>query len=564
MLCELEIADFKLLHDTRLTFGPGMTAITGETGVGKSMLLGALGFLLGEKVGEDVFAQATGEVKVLGTFLLDPARPEVQSLIAAGIWEPEEEGEFLLERSVVRGGRSRVFLNGRRISLGVLQQISEALMDLLGQNQVRYLTRIDPATLLDSLGDPEHRAACLAMEQAFRTLKKARSALAAAEQQRAAALERHSFLEFQHQELTIAQLMPDEEARLNQEQQRLASIAELRQAAGEAATLLQESAPESPAVYDQLAAVLERVELLADLDADWAVCREQLAGMLEQLQEWGRQLLHYSEQLEGDPERLHRVDRRLAQLEQLKRKYRLDFAGLLALRDQVATDLELIEGGEEQMALLQQEVAQAESTARQAAALLHARRIALAPLVEARLLGHLKDLNLAHARVEFRIEADPSALGASGSDHVDLLLATAPREALQPFQQIASGGEVTRLALAFKALQAFPPLQSLMVVDEGDLGIGGDTAFQVGAKFRELSQWQQVLIVSHLPQVAACAAQHLAVRRDLAGDRITIVPVEGDARVAELARMLGDRIDQSAARELASSYLREATGVASG
>lgn len=562
MLCELEIADFKLLHDTRLTFGPGMTAITGETGVGKSMLLGALGFLLGEKAGEDVFAQATEEVKVVGTFMLDPARPEVQSLIAAGIWEPEEAGEFILERSVVRGGRSRVFLNGRRISVGVLQQIGEALMDLLGQNQVRYLTRIDPATLLDSLGGPDHREACLVMAQAFRTLKKARSALALAEQQRATALERHSFLEFQHQELTSAQLLPGEEERLTQEQQRLASIAELRQAAGEAATLLQESAPESPAAYDQLAAVLERVELLADLDVDWAVCRDELTGMLEQLQEWGRQLLHYSEQLEGDPERLHRVDRRLAQLEQLKRKYRLDFAGLLALRDQVAADLGFIAGGEEQLALLQQEVAQAEAAARQAAATLHARRIALAPVVEARLLGHLQDLNLAHARVEFRIEADPSALGISGSDHVDLLLATAPREALQPFQQIASGGEVTRLALAFKALQAFPPLQSLMVVDEGDLGIGGDTAFQVGAKFRELSQWQQVLIVSHLPQVAACAARHLAVRRDLAGDRITIVPVEGDARVAELARMLGDRIDQSAARELASSYLREA--VASG
>lgn len=561
MLTELDIPAYKLLRDTTVAFGAGMTAITGETGVGKSMLLGALSFLLGEKVGDEVFARDVPEVKVTGTFVLDPARPEVQSLITAGIWDPGDEPEFLLERSVARGGRSRAFLNGRRLSLGVLQQIGEALIDILGQNQVRYLTRIDPADLLDGLGEADHQALRESMRTAFRTLKEARLALATAKQSLATAAERRTFLEYQHQELQGAKLHAGEEATLTAEQQRLASITDLRLAAGEAASLLTDTTPESTAAYDALAQVLDRLNTLADLDADWKPSQVELAGMLEQIQDLAQNLSRYADGLEADPARLAAADRRIQQLESLKRKFRVDFPGLLELRDQVAAELSTLEGGDEEIAHLEKAVIAAEKSALAAASKLHKSRVVLAPVIGARLVGHLNDLNLAHARVEFRVDPEPSRLSATGHDHVELLLATAPREALQPFQQIASGGEVTRLALAFKALQAFPPGQSMLVVDEGDLGIGGDTAFQVGAKFRELSHWQQVLVVSHLAQVAASAELHLAVSRDPAADRITITSVTGEARVAELSRMLGDRIDPAAARDLAASYLREAQPV---
>lgn len=556
MLIELDIAAWKLLSGLRLQFGPGMTALTGETGVGKSMVLGALGFLLGDKAGEEAIPQGQDEVRVSALWQLDPVRPEVQALISEGLWDPAEDPEFLIERTLARGGRSRASLNGRRCSQAVLQQIGTLLVDVLGQNQTRYLTRIDPADLLDSLGDTEHHALREAMAAAFQEWRKARKALA--EARSTTGEDRRGFLDYQWQELGSAKLHEGEEAALTAEHQRLASVGTLREAAQAAAELLLEGAGGAAAVYDQLAQVQGHVEAIAQRDADWQHAAADLAGMLEQLQEQGLALQQYAAHLEADPARLEALERRIAQLEGLKRKYRTDYAGLITLREAVRQERAALDSADERIAALEAAERSARKRAGDAAAALHDSRVALAPAVADRLRGHLADLNLSQARVEFAIERDPAHITRSGADQVKLLLATAAREPLRPFAEIASGGEVTRLALAFKALRAWPPNQSLMVVDEGDLGIGGDTAFQVGAKFHALSQHQQLLIVSHLPQVAAYADRHYAVRRDQSSGIVTVEPVAGEARTAELARMLGDRLDPGAARELAASFLREA------
>lgn len=560
MLIDLEIATFKLLDKVHLTFGSGMTVITGETGVGKSMLLGAIGFLFGDKAGDEVFPADSQEVRVAGSFALDPKRPEVARLIEAGLWDPADDPEFVLERILARGGRSRFFLNGRRLTQAAAMTVGEALLDVLGQHQVRYLTQLDPLDLLDQYGDRRHRTLAARMADAYRAYREASRKLKAATDAQAQLAERRAFLEYQQQELAKAHLLKDEETQLEAEHQRLANVSDLRTLASEASTYLVEAAEGSSAAYDLMAEGQDRLDALAALDPAWEEPRKELAGTMSTVQELGRSLAIYGDELEDDPQRLAQVERRIQELESLKRKYRTDYAGLLALQRSVESQLLELEAGGS-IETLQEEATKLQTAALGVAHELHASRNTLAPKVAAAVKGHLGDLNLGQAKVAFEVAEDSTQLHAGGIDKVELLLSTHPREPLQPFRTIASGGEVTRLALAFKALQASHRALSILVIDEGDLGIGGDTGFRVGAKFRDLSQHQQVFVVSHLPQVAAFADQHLAIAKHARTGRITIQPVDGDTRVIELARMLGQSTDPAAARELASSYLKQALPV---
>ncbi|HYE76942.1 MAG TPA: hypothetical protein VEI97_03055, partial [bacterium] len=400
------------------------------------------------------------------------------------------------------------------------------------QHQVRYLTQLDPLDLLDQYGTPSHLTLVGRMGEAYRAFREAQRRLKAATEAQAQLAERRAFLEYQQQELAKAHLQKDEEAQLEAEHQRLANVAELRTLSAEAAGLLVEAAEGSAAAYDLLAEGQARLESLAALDPQWEEARKELSGAMAAVQELGRSLALYGDELEDDPKRLAQVERRIQELEALKRKYRTDYPGLLALQQSVESQLVDLEAGGS-LEALQAEVARLRTDALVIAAKLHASRAKLAPEVASAVRAHLADLNLGQARVEFRVAEDPAQLHAGGTDKVDLLLATHPREPLQPFKQIASGGEVTRLALAFKALQAAHRALSILVIDEGDLGIGGDTGFRVGAKFRDLARHQQVLVVSHLPQVAAFADHHLAIAKHPRSGRIAIQEVQGEARVEE-------------------------------
>ena len=557
VLRELDIRDFKLLHGIQCQFDQGMVAITGETGVGKSMLLGAVQFLFGAKAGEDVFAHGVDEVAVSGVFELDPSRPEVRAVIEAGYWDPAEDEEFVLERRLAKGGRSRGFLNGRRLTAKSSQHIGELLCDVLGQNETRYITAIDPIRLLDQFGDAAHRDLLNQMGNAFKSLRESRQRLDVARSALQELAEKRDYLAFQSQELTGAGLEAGEEDKLDQELSRLAHVSELQELSMQASLLLSSGSESGSSAYDVLADAEAALDRLSRIDGEWKASLTELRGHMEALQETGGALQRYGEELEADPASQKHIESRISDLENLKRKYRRSYDELIVLRDEVVQQLDALEDSDANLEALEKEVESHKAAAAAIAAKLHASREALAGEVVASLKGHLADLNLGKARVEFTLSTNDK-LAATGHDTAQLLLATNPREALQPVQNVASGGEVTRLAMAFKALQASTLSSSMLIVDEGDLGIGGDTAFTLGTKFQDLARHQQLLIVSHLPQVAAKARQHLAVRKDEPTGSITIEAVEGPSRIQELARMLGASSDPDSAMELAASYLESA------
>jgi DNA repair protein RecN (Recombination protein N) len=550
MLLALRIQNFTVVEEVEVSFGPGLTVLTGETGAGKSILVDALGLLLGGRSDASVIRAGTEEASVEAVFQRTAALGE--RLARLGL--PDSGDEVSVRRVVGRAGRSRIHVNGALATVGVLGQLFQGLLDIAGQHA--HVALFQPAfqrSLLDRLGGVP--AAREGYQAAHVALSAVDAELAALGGERDAP-DRLAFLRFQVDEVERLAPSPAEDTLLEEERRRLSSVERLRGAAAEAEVRLCGEGGAIETAGRALTSIAEALRQDAQL--------ERAAGALRtanaELDEAARALRHYLGALEADPQRLAEVEDRLDLLRRLCRKHGADLAGVLARAALLREEVLQLEGRGEALEALVAQRGLLEARAWEAARRLRSERERAASGLSRAVRSVLSELALVGAR--FRVEvAAADALGPEGADDVSFLFSANPGETERPVQRVASGGEVSRLLLGLRRVFLERDACQTVVLDEADAGVGGAVADAVGRLVREVARGRQVLCVTHLPQVAAHADAHLVVHKALAHGRAASVVTDlpnGAPRVAELARMLSGLQVSDEAVQAAEALLRAA------
>lgn len=553
MLAQLTIRNFALIDSLTLEFRRGFNVLTGETGAGKSILIDAITAALGERAGVDLIRTGATRASVEAVF-------EVGEYAIPAVQEWSEDGLVILGREISSSGRSSFRINGRLCTAATVREVAADLIDIHGQHDHQSLLNPDRhIEFLDNWAGGkvlEHRRNAQALYAELRSAHRELEELMTGERERAHRLDLY---QFQVEEIDAAQVRPEEEEELQADRTRL-SNAEKLYAAGTAAR--EALGGTEVSALDLLSAAGRELGTVATLDEAAARICELLETAITAAQEAASELRDYVETVEFNPERLEQVQERLELYRQLKRKYGDTADEILAYRDRIAADLDRLTHSEERQEELETRfralAAQVDSEAR---ALYQARSAAIARF-EREIAAHLGDLNMAGTRFAVRLqEPAPAAEAwekglASVLGRAEFLISANPGEPLRSLSRIASGGEMSRVMLALKTVMAGSHPVAL-IFDEIDTGVGGKTAEALGAKIAELSRSNQVLCVTHLPQIACMGNQHLRVQKQVAGERtvVDVTILDGEARVGELARMLGGSEATAAqhARELLAS-----------
>jgi len=551
VLTLLRISGFALIDELELPLGPGLTAVTGETGAGKSILVDALGLLRGGRAGADVIRTGRDEARVEAILELPPGSATRARLVADG--REVEEG-LVVRRVIARGGRGRAHLGGGLATAADLASTVAGLIDIASQHDQQSLT--DPESqlaILDAFA--ENQALRDEMTAAYAARAEAAAALAAFSADARARSEREDLLRFQLAELEAAGPAPGEDGALAAERERLKGAEKFLAATGRGEETLYAG---DGAVAERLAAVARELTPLAALDPALAPLVERLADAQAAIEDVARDLGRYARDIRSDPARLEEIEERLFLLQRLCRKHGGTVADLAAKQSTLRAELAELGSFEEGMAARQTAAGEADARATAAATALGASRRQAAGSLEKKVNAVLRELGFVSARLPVAIEA--RELGPNGADRVRLLFAPNPGEEPRPLAKIASGGELSRVMLAVKQALARTDEVLTYVFDEVDAGIGGGTAEIIGRKLKRLAADRQVIVITHLPQVAAFADAHVRVTKTAARGktRVEIARLDNADRPGEIARMLAGAAPSAQATAHAEEMLRNA------
>lgn len=532
MLIDLSIRNLAIIDTLHVPFQSGLTVLTGETGAGKSIIIDAVNLIMGGRASADLIRTGAEEATVEAVFVLPEGAPLAARLSEAGI---ECDGELLVKRVVSRSGRNRVFVGGGLSTLAILADIARELINIYGQHESQTLLRTDNhLTLLDGFGGLlPLREDYMAVYADYRgTLDRIR----ALEEGEREAARRLDLLVFQSNEVREAALRPGEDEELERERGLLAHGEKLLCASQEAYAALY---GDDGAVLDRLAEVKGKVAGITDIDESLAPLLDSLAGAAAQLEDAAFTLRDYASRVEADPARLERVEERLDLIRRLKKKYAPTVEEIIAYGEEVGREMETLVNRERTRGELDAVLARLRKELETKGAELSAKRHAAAKELKKAMEREIHQLAMKHALFEVAFE-DLSEPRATGLERVEFLFSPNPGEEPKPLSKIASGGELSRLMLALKQIHPESDVPTL-IFDEVDTGIGGATSALVGEKLKRVSRGQQVLCITHLPQVAAFADHHYQVEKRVEGGRTAtaVTPLEGEARVSEMARMLG-------------------------
>jgi DNA repair protein RecN (Recombination protein N) len=550
MLVELLVENFAVVEKLRLRLHPGLNVLTGETGSGKSLVVGALGLLFGGRASSEAIRTGAGRACVSGIFAL-PSDPALAALLSeAGI--EAEEGELLIERELLPGGKSRAFAASRPVAAAFLKDLAPFLGDIHGQHDQQKLFSPDAQRDLldDAAGSPESLDALRAAWDAWRATVRELEDLDRAEQEK---LRMADLWTMQRREIESAGLAPGEDARLENESRVLKNVARLNESATAAYEALSES---EESVSAGLGKALKRLEELARIDESLAPLSAVLKPAQIAVQDAAHELRHYLGRLEADPARLEEAETRLALIEKLKRKYGATIEEILSFLAEVRGRLEAVETAGARRAALEASIARLHDAFTAAAAARSELRKKAARKLEKQVESELGGLAMKGS--VFRIAVEPGEPGPSGADDVTFLVSANIGEEPRPLEKVASGGELSRIALALKTCvtpRPRPGALRTLVFDEVDSGVGGAAAETVGRRLRKISAAAQVLCVTHLAQIAAFGGHHFVVsKRESAGRTLTEVEeLDAKGRVGEIGRMLsGARLTEEAMRHAAS------------
>lgn len=556
MFKEISIHNFAIIRDLEIDFQPGLNVISGETGAGKSILVGAVNLILGSRASQEMVRTGAAEASVEAVLSHSPDGVCSQRLESWGI---DPGPELTVRRSINRNGRNRVFINDQAASVQQLQQLSPLLISISGQHENQLL--LDPEThlgLLDAFGNLEDD--CAAVRDIFNDWTGKRDELARFRRTREQQAARMDFLRFQLQELEAANIQPDEDSELGRERDILKNTGTLVESSRRALSIL----------YSERGAVLERLgEIEKDLGAITRVDPSQngMFEFLEQsrinLKELAYLLQHYAERIVFDPARLAAVEERLALLARLGKKYGADANAMLARLE----ELRVAVGQDEESGFREEEAEKEIERLRRAylekAAALSGRRSEAAARLSADVQRNLAELDMPHARFNVRFMNDGGSrdrFAPAGLDQIEFQLSANPGEELKPLAKVASGGELSRILLALKSLLSRKGETETLIFDEVDAGIGGRTAELVGLQLQRLAVRHQVICITHLPQIACYARWHYLVRKVAAGEETAtgIRMLSDEERAEELARMLGGISISETVRDHARELLEKA------
>lgn len=563
MLRELAVQNLALIEDVRVELHPGFCAWTGETGAGKSLLLGALGLLLGERGSADLIRTGADELRVTGRFEL--TRPEQRDVAAEVLQTTIEEDDLILTRRLSRSGRSSALVNDLPVAVATLRRIGEMLVDVHGQRESYSL--LQPGyqlELLDAFGRlTEHRRKYAAAADRVRGLRRTYRELTDARQTRQREL---SLVRFERDDLDNAKLAPGELPQLLKERETLVHAQSLAQFTGTVAARLSD---DDGAIVEVVGRLVKEANRWAELDPKLQEVATRLEALRPEVEDLAETCRDLSERFEADPDRLEEVEQRIGFLKKLQARYGKTPDELIAYRATLDPREAELQKQEDDLSSLNEELASAFAELKETATVLSKQRAKVAKKLASDAQKHLADLGMPKAKLDAVLEpvpldADPLSgdVPAAGIDQLELMLTANPGEPSRPLRKVASGGELSRTMLALKTvLAAHDPVRTLVVFDEIDANVGGRLGDVLGEKLAALGRSHQVICVTHLPQVASYAAYQWTIRKSSTAKRTatTITPLRtADERVEELALMLRGESRSETTRKEAAEMLRTA------
>jgi DNA repair protein RecN (Recombination protein N) len=551
MLIELRIENFAVIERLHVRLEPGLNVLTGETGAGKSIVVGALSLLLGERASSEAVRAGAARAVVEGVFDVE-GRQDIGEMLAEQGLTPED-GLLILRREVAAEGRNRAWVNGSASTAGLVGELGSRLVDLHGQHEHQALLRTDAQRdILDAYAGLT--ATADEMAAAHRELAAARREVDALEERRREIEQRADFLRFQVEEIEGAEIEPGEETSLEEESRRLEHAEDLARLSEGLHQTLYEG---ETSVAETLGSLRKQLAELMRIDPSEEPARELLETAYYNVEELGRRMGDYASRVEHDPARLDRIQRRRDLLYRLRNKYGPELHDVLETGRRAREELELMEGASLERRSLERRRDEALERVREVADRLSAGRKEAAGRLSGEVMEVLPQLGLTGGRFQARL--DPlDEPGPHGAERVEFLVAVNVGFEPQALARVASGGELSRVMLALKTILARVDAVPTLVFDEIDAGIGGRVAVQVGAELRGVAQHHQVFAITHLPQIASRADHHLLVLKGEADGmtRTSVRELEGDQRVRELARMLGGDPESETSLDHARELLR--------
>ena len=551
MLVRLRVKDFALIHQIELEFDQQFSVLTGETGAGKSIIIDAVALLLGARASSKDIRIGCSKAVVEGTFVVESV-PELDAQLEAYGYELDEDRELILYREMSAGGKNICRVNDRTVTLATFRQIGQLLINIYGQHDFQAISNKEHhLALLDALGDTAFVQKKQQMAEAYKALAQIMQKRHALEQAMKERNERLEFLQFKLNELKELHLQSGEFEALEQE---LAVLDNFEKIASVAEFAHQALYDDRKSVYALLSAVVERLNTVQQYDKQFAEMAEQLQNMLYLAEDYGLTLSGYGSKMDFDEEKRDQLNARKYALDKAVRKYHLSIEELIAeqqkLQDEVTTlqnaDIEI----EELNAAYQQQKAAYDAIALDVRSM----RKQLAEDLQQKLLKELSQLAMEHTR--FAVQFGEKQATAQGMDDVEFYMSANPGQPLRELSEIASGGEMSRIMLAFKTVLAQNEHIGTLIFDEIDTGIGGNIVVKVAEKLKLVSQYAQVICVTHSPQIAAKADTHFQIQKHTTADETitTVHALDTESSIHELARMLGGEEDYQLqhARELKS------------
>ncbi len=562
MLTTLRIKNLALVADLTLQLEPGYNVITGETGAGKSILIGALNLVLGERADHTLIRSGADSCSVEALFDVRPLKAPIRTFLEENGLEPCEDHQLVLKRALTRPGANRQFINGSPTTLSTLNALGQWLVNIHGPHEHQSL--LHPArqlAILDAFGKLD------AEREAFAQLLRRRAALEA--DKAALIVDKRTYaqqldlLRHQTNEIAAARLQPAEEDQLGRDYTRASNAAKLLELAQEARQALAENENSLLAQAGLIGRTLQELQRTDASAAALLALHEQAVSLLHDLQ---AQLSRYTDKVEVDPARLQELEERLDLVHSLKRKYGPAIPEIIAFGEEARRKLECLEQREAELARINAQLEKLTAELWRTGQALSSRRRKVIPQLSKAVGKELSDLAFKQSRFDAALTTlgqddftrHPSRVSASGLDAIEFQFAPNPGEPPRPLRAIASSGELARVMLALKTVLAAEDQVPVLVFDEVDANVGGETARAVGEKMRQIARQRQVLCITHLPQVAAPATAHYVATKQLKAGRTVsaITPLDPKERVTELARMLGGQTE--AARKHAEALVAQA------
>lgn len=561
MLVQLTISNFAIIRHLDIAFRPGLNIISGETGTGKTILVNAVHLVLGGRASSDLVRTGSSEARVGALFGLPEDSPLRDLLKELGI---PFEGELVVRRTVSREGRSRVQINDSLATLNTLARLAGLLLSVSGQHEHQVLLRPENHLfILDDFGGlTDDRLEFTRVFERSVALAAEKTAL---EAEIRGLEERRDLAQFQLQEITDANVRPDEDQALSEEKRRLQHAGELQEIITESYRALYESTDSVASILSQCA---RRLDKALGMDGRLGQIREAVEDIRIKAEDAALTLRGFERSTQGNPQRLEEVEERIQLLHRLKRKYGPTLGDVLAFREKASCLMEDLDEKKQGLARLTLETESLARDLKQKARALSQKRNAAAVELEKAVIRELKDLHMSGTafKVHFHSQREtaggpgvaPKGTGRDGMDQVEFMISPNVGEDLKPLAKIASGGELSRIMLGLKTILARAGAVETVIFDEVDAGISGATAEMIGEKLLALSRFHQVLCITHLPQIACKGENHFLVKKEVTGGRAETVisELDTDSRVREIARLLGGKVITPKAMAHAEEMIR--------